>query len=272
MAIYGEYTTVAEVRQTYLGISGTTDDALLLTLIRAVSCDIERACGGRWFYPRVITRTYNVPSDRLLRLDGDLLSVIALINGDGNNIAATEYVLHTPNTSPKWGIELKPGSHVSWQYSASGERLQVIQVTGVWGHDLDGRNEWRSVDTLATALNNLATTLVTSTSGSIQAGWLLQIDDEYIYASVVNGTTVTVVRGVNGTTATVHNAGADIRYWHIDYDLQLLCSEVVAMRYRQRENPGTETMSLPDGTVIPIPRDTYAYLEQRLGKMGLRPL
>jgi hypothetical protein len=60
------------------------------------------------------------------------------------------------------------------------------------------------------ALTNVATT-VTVTDGTQISTGLTEIDDELIWVSTVAGNTLTIVRGMFGSTAVAHSAGAVVR-------------------------------------------------------------
>ena len=274
MAYYYELTTVVDLRSTYLVIVGTSDDALQLALIRSVSSDIVKAA-GRQFVPRVETRRYNPQrsaQNGLLVLDDDLLSVTTLTNGDATTIASTKYKFETPNTTPYWGIKLLSSSGLTWTYDEDPE--EAISLVGIWGCDLGwqpNKSEWVTADTLGAAISTTTATSITLTvAGSLEAGWLLKIDSEYLYVSGAPvSTTATVVRGVNGSTAATHSNGATISYWRVEDGLEQLAKECAAARYRLRNNPLAETFVAVDGTVFTTPKDVKAYIEKSMLAMGL---
>lgn len=121
------YATTAELKA-YLGISGTSDDTLLAALITRAQAAIDSYC-GRTFQAASGTRYYDwrdVDGDTLY-LDADLVSVTTLTNGDGTEIAETEYVLEPRNGTPKYAIRLLSTS--AWSVGVDEE----IAVAGQWG-------------------------------------------------------------------------------------------------------------------------------------------
>jgi len=65
--------------------------------------------------------------------------------------------------------------------------------------------------TLSSGVNDTATTLSVSGSGSVQKGWIVQVDNELMPVTGVESGTVTVVRGFFGSQASSHSAGAPLK-------------------------------------------------------------
>src|SRR3990172_2373908 len=138
------YTDAATLK-TYLGASGSGDDTLLTALIARAQQAIETFC-GRKFEASIETRYFDVPKGegdywvdgvkrsgfnaRTLYLDGDLISITTLTNGDATTIASTEYKLLPLNLTPKYAIMLKQSSNVIWEDDSDGNTEGVISVAG----------------------------------------------------------------------------------------------------------------------------------------------
>lgn len=128
------YTTAADVR-TYLGVAASTDDALLAVLIGAATAIIDGET-GRCFEAASATRYYqpaalDADDPNLLHLDGDLVSVTTLKNGEGETIPSTDYWLLPRNQGPPYhAIKLKSESTDAWTFDTDGE----IEVAGKWGY------------------------------------------------------------------------------------------------------------------------------------------
>lgn len=275
MAYYNELTNVTDLRSTYLSITGTGDDTLILSLIRGVSADIARAC-GRQFVPRIETRYFDALRDTsgrgALMLDDDLLSVTTLTNGDTSTISASSYVTEPRNATSYHAIRLLGSSNLFWTYVTDPEN--AISIAGTWGYDLSWtpgtKSEWVSTDTLGAAIaTTTATTCTLTTSGSLKGGQLIKIDSELIYVSSVSTTTATIVRGVNGSTAATHLISTAIYVWTLDASLEFLARECAAARYRLRNNPLAEAFVAADGTTFTTPKDVNAYINKRAREMGI---
>lgn len=276
MALRAEYTTVTELRSTYLGATGTSDDALLLDMIRAISRDIDDL-SQKQHYPSVETRYFDVPEDgsRQLDLDKLLLAVTTLTNGDGTVIAASEYNPLPRNQTPYYALRLKENTTNWWTTDGGGNRESVIALAGIWGHHRDYANAWEDTSgALAAAISSAGAATFTVTTGTVKAGYLLKIDSEYLYASSVSvgaSDIVTVVRGVNGSTPATHLISAPVYRWTPGAAIELLCRQAAAATYKLRDNPSGEAISI-DGNTFHTPRDVRPWLEKQLRAMGLLPL
>lgn len=117
----------------HIKIAGTADDTLLQFYINSAQDAIETHT-RRTFDAGTATSTryydddpYTFNGSRLY-LDGDLLSVSTLVNGNGGTISASDYTLLPRNEPPYSIIELKSNEH--WNWNTDGE----VAVTGVWGY------------------------------------------------------------------------------------------------------------------------------------------
>lgn len=133
MAITSGYATLAEYKLFQnIASTDTDDDKVIEDLIEGSSRLIDRET-GRTFYARTETRYYDVPEERLLRMDDDLLTITTLTNGDAATIASTEYNTVPKNTTPYYGIRLKEASSYYWAYDSDGNTEDVISIAGTWG-------------------------------------------------------------------------------------------------------------------------------------------
>lgn len=134
------YITLAELKME-LGISGTADDALLATKIAQAQSWVN-VFTGRAFEAEAATRYYGAEAvdGQLLHLDGDLLAVTTLRNGDADatEIPAGGYVLLPRNTDAKRAIRLN--SDYSWQLDSD----CWISVTGSWGYSATAPEDVRA--------------------------------------------------------------------------------------------------------------------------------
>ena len=137
MAITNGYITLANFKaMKNVTSTDTADDAVIERMIEQASRYMD-AQTGRTFYAREDTRYFDVPGGRELRLDDDLLTITTLTNGDGTELADTEYNLVPKNTAPHYAIKLKQGSSYYWNSDGSGNTEDVISVAGTWGY-VDG--------------------------------------------------------------------------------------------------------------------------------------
>lgn len=300
-SFYGEYTTlndlVASGEGAQLNISGTAANTHLSRLIRETSRDIDAVC-NRIFVPRVQAQTYDAYTvnawslspwyrggragdvfqsrtgghayGRILYVDDDLLEVTTLTNGDGSSIAAANYLLYPANSYPKESLHLKQSAGIAWLPDSSGNYEQVISLTGIFGYHDNYTLAWYSAGTIAdvAGINSSVTSYTASASHGIVAGMLLKIESEYVYVSGVSTNTITIVRGVNGSTAAAHATATAVNYWGVMNRVSEICREAVAARWNLRANPIGQTITI--GNVqFNTPNSISEWLQQELYNNGL---
>lgn len=230
-----------------LAAADTTEDLKLLRLLQTASAQIERLSGRR-FSPRLATLEHDVnvfqASELLLR--DDLLALASVTNGDGQTIDPAQ-ILTIPDMggdTPTAVLRLTGGAAFVWQETP----LRAVRVRGVWGwHDRWSR-AWRdSGDSVQNnPLSSGATSVSVSDSDGVdgegelprfQAGQMLQIEDEYLRVTGVNTTTntLTVLRGVNGTTAAAHDQHSAIAIYQAPLDVQSLVVRWAAWLYKEAD-------------------------------------
>lgn len=268
---YGDYTTIVAIKTNYLDILGTADDVLLADLIHSVSREIDNLTNRR-FYPRIETQYYDTPRrGNSINFDDDLLDLTTLTNGNGN--AITSYKLYPLNRTPKERITVLASSPEQWQADSDGNSEGAISVLGKFGYHADYANAWMATGATVqnvTSINSTSTSLTVQT-GTIKVGWLLQIGTEWLYVSAVSVSTtdtVTVVRGVNGSTAAIHLNGVAISRWAVDERLEMIARVGVAASYRIRANPVGETVVIDD-IRFDTPKDITKYMNSRLSQIGI---
>lgn len=274
MTIRAEYTTIKELRETYLGATQTTDDALILQMIRAAS-KMVNDISGKPFYPLIETRYFDIPGDRELDFGGDwLLSCTTLTNGAAGAIAGADYYLVPKNSAAHYALKLTETSGNIWQPDTSGNYENAIAVLGVWGYVPGDCNQWVSTGgVLSAAIATTTATTFTCTTGTVRAGYLLQIESEWLYASAVTTgatDTVTVERGVNGSTAATHAINTAISRWTPGEIVEQITRTAAAAMYKQKSNPVGETINI-DGQAFATVRDVSAYIRAQLMAAGLMP-
>lgn len=280
MATRGEYSTILDIRSTYLAIVGTGDDALLLDILRSVCRDIDKAA-RQFFYPLIETRTFNAQRDvrgGLLKVDRPLLAVTTLTNGDTNAVTSGQYVFEPPNASdyPKWGIRLLGSSGVSWTFSTDPEN--ALSLAGIWGYHENYADAWQPLYaasdgvtpvTVNETFSSSDTALTVSAAPTWKAGQLWKCESEYMYLSSGTSVTATLLRGVNGSTAAAHASGTALTVWTVDESLNQLTKEATVARYRLRANPLADNFVALDGTVLVNPKDIDKYITRRVNELGL---
>lgn len=283
------YATLSAVKPAIGLKAANADDALLGVFLQWATAQIDQI-KNRYYEPRRETHTFNLPRSgassfgifepRLqpiaaqppLRLDDDLLEIVSLTNGDGEEL--TDYVLEPANVSPKTRIRLINGA--TWNADNNGQTEQVIAVTAIWGSHDRYSAAWKfSGKTVQdNPLSSGATTITVAAITGFEVGQLLRLENEFVLVQAVNTVTgtpptattynLTVERGVNGTIAAGHSKETPISIWQVQGNISQACARLVKWRYVQKDvdifdktyNGETGIVSVPTA----IPSDVLALL------------
>lgn len=249
--------------------SDTTDDGVITNLLTQASRYLDRET-KRQYYPSAETRLYDIPFDRDLLLDNDLLSVTAFTNGDALAISSGNYLLKG-NRPPYWCISLRDISTVGWTTSAAGSTEQVLSLAGVWGYHNDyTARGWAQVGTLGAAITDTTTLAFTASGGhSIVAGNILKVDSEfYNVASVATNTITPTKRGDNESTAATHSNGTAIYAWQPMEEVKQIVLEMTNSAYLRRFGKNTgESATITAAGVVLSPRDVPATAQAFINDM-----
>jgi len=180
---------------------------------------------------------------------------VIMLNGQaitfGLTSASSPVCLPYPqNYTPIKALRLNDANYSIWRtwYPTCLPWIDNITVTGFWGYRKDYSNAFiDSLDSVQDALgiNATVTTItVTNVSGAdalfwsprFDAGNLIRIDNELILILATNTTanTLSVRRGVNGTTKAAHALNTDITIWYPETDLMDTVSRQAAYFYSRR--------------------------------------
>lgn len=234
--------------QQHLGLEPGDDDDRLLIALQSATAQIERLSGRR-FCPRVATIDHTVDprNPAQLLLDDDLLALDSVTGNDGSSYATGDLLLIPGGEQPASVIEYLTGNVFTWADTP----VQAISVTGTWGWHDCWSEAWRdSADVVKDAALGASDTTITigdaegsdteGVSPRFQVGQLLKIEDEYlrITAITVNAGSddaLTVLRGVNGTTAAAHAQNTGIYSYQPAADVTLLCLRWAGWLYRETD-------------------------------------
>jgi len=148
-------------------------------------------------------------------------SSTVLTEGIGN-----DFLLEPYNRSPKTLLKLEEDT----TDSLSGGQ-QTLTILGEWGWQTD-KISLSTID----AIVSTSTTAVSVASGSgTYVGDTIIIDTEQLYVSAVSGNNLTVIRGVNGTTAATHSGGAAYYRWKYPDDVTQAALDIARTYWRSRD-------------------------------------
>ena len=211
-----------------LGITGTSDDTKLLFYLEAASRIIDSET-NRHFYIESETRYFDGASP--LPID-DLLSITTIkIDEDGDGTfestltVTTDYLLYPLNKYPKTEIKLA----ISSGYGSFGNAKKGCEIDGLFGYG-DGLSATPYIDSGDEVEDDGGISAVddlidVTDADNLSPGQTVLIESEQCYISGfdTSGNTITVTRGVNGTTAATHAKDTTIYIYDYPKDIEQSC-------------------------------------------------
>jgi len=136
------YTSTADLKS-YMNITASSDDAQLGYAVTRAQAMVEQTTHRVFEASADTTRTYtpllfNDGGDLMdydtLYLSTDLYSLTSITNGNGDAVSLSDVVLLPSNVKPAYGIKIKRGVSLAWNYVTSPEN--AISVTGRFAYSL----------------------------------------------------------------------------------------------------------------------------------------
>lgn len=199
-----------------MGITGTANDSVLWATLNAASRAVERFC-NRNFYAVEAVRIFDIDDPVSVPLPDLAVIVDVLEDQDGDRVFETDwptsdYSLYPLNAEPETSHG-RPYSEIRSDVGSSGARFTVgrsrLSIEGIWGF----RHRLVDSGSVVSSVGGIdAVEVVVSVDAvtEIQAGMTLLIDDEQMFVQWIDGTDLTVKRGVNGTTGSAHEDSAPV--------------------------------------------------------------
>lgn len=156
---------------------------------------------------------------------------------------ANDYILEPYNEIPKFRLKLTENTT-----KALGAGQQVLSIAGTWGWD----ERYHTNGSLDGAVSSTtSTSIVVTLVGTLAAGSTIKVDSEQMYVTAVssNNKTLTVIRGVNGTTAATHLTATTIYQADYPNDVTIACMEIARTQYRSRDMGIVETVGTTEQSV-----------------------
>ena len=277
MATRHTYATADDLRDYLAGTSyssGWTSDAgSIRRILEAASRRIDDYCGGGTFGPLTETRYYDIGSGGLLNspqyqtmsitddiktsmstpgvvpLDGWIVSPTTVTAYGGTDRATSEtlteghandFFLMPYNSTPKTIMKLNEDT----TKGLSGGQ-QTLSILGAWGYTADTV----SVTTSDAIGSTTATSASVTSAASLGPAQTILIDSEQLYVTAISGNTLTVERGVNGSTAATHSGGASLyRYDYPELVIQA-CLDLSKIVFRDRDLGAVTTIGSGEASI-----------------------
>lgn len=227
--------------------TATTDDVLYRAVLENVSELIDQYC-QRTFRTVLATRIFTAKYSDHIDVE-DLLAVTSLKTDEDDNLTYeitwavnTDYELQPYNAPsdrhPYWRIKTRPNGNYTFPVG----HQQGVQIVGKWGYYEDLET---SASTAAEALDASETGVDVTAGTDFDVLDTLLIDSEQMYVTAITTNTLTVVRGVNGTTAATHTTASVIQRYRYPGPIVEACG-IQAARYFMRKNAPFGVMGTAD--------------------------
>jgi len=259
-----------------------THDARLLGMLEAVSRWIDGYC-GRQFYATRDERRFDGTGKASLTVP-DLVSVSEMrvreASGEWIGWSSGDWLLYPLNAEPT-----EPGGRPYTRITLAGKHRRFplsragVAVSGVWGYcDVREDTGARTGGDAPVASGDASLTLQADDDAiHLSAGHTIRIGDEQLYVTAASTddqavTTLTVQRGVNGTTAAAHAVGSGISMYRYPEGVAEACLLQAAVWWRERLGG---PFALPEGDggdvggVSPTVRTLLAPYRRRNAVLGV---
>ncbi len=288
------YTTVDKVKAELIGTDvykSTTTNQQLFGYIRTVTrrIDTYRFDFEPYYDVKSFTATrQNVNSyDNVLTIKDFLLEPISM-SSNGVNLTYGTDVLNFPNDGeyPIQQLRIanpRSGPIHNWypyqNVANCGQVFETVVIAGFWGmrtyYNTDG---FIASGQTSLVMTDSQTTIITSGAWGVDAwgasplfsaGNLIRIDNELMDVIAADATTMTLTlrRGIRGSSAAAHTIGSTILLWYPEDDVVQEATRQAALLYSRRGAFQQTTIS-PDGVTVSYPSDLLASLRAMIQRFN----
>lgn len=280
---YGDLTTLKSAA--FLNTPDDTQDERLLGMLETASRWIDGYCDRHFF---------TTPGER--RFDGTgraVLAVTDLVSADEVRVRQGSTGRWVGWSSGDWlayPLNAAPTEPDGWPYTrivvtAGGRRFPLsrggVVIAGAWGYGDVREDTGLQVSGAGAAPED--TEIVVATPGSdpfvsLSAGHTVRIGDEQMYVTAVSddgrgATTLTVQRGVNGTTLATHAAGTGVEVYRYPAAVTEACLQQAAVWWRERFSapfrPSEGKIGADVGDISPAVRTLLGPYRRRAAVFGV---
>ena len=267
-----------------LNVPDDAHDGRLLTLLEAASRWIDGYC-GRQFGATRGERCFDGTGKASLTVP-DLVSVSSMrvreASGRWVRWLSADWLLYPLNSTPT-----EPGGRPYTRVMlASGARRRFplnragVAINGVWGYGDVREDAGQQIADNSAVTADAAAVVVSPVSASaaipLSAGHTVRIGQEQLYVTGatagVGKTTLSVQRGVNGTTPAAHAAGAGLAVYRYPAAVTEACLQQAAAWWRERQTmpfPPPDADRQDDSHVLPAARALLEPFRRRNAVLGV---
>lgn len=265
---YGDLTTLQDVQNQLEKASASSTltadfNSYMADAIPGISRFIASEC-ERDFVPYIDTLTLTGTDDYTYRAwgyrrghfrlyldelpNGDILEIDSLTI-EGTAVSSSAYRLEPNNRWPPQYVVFNDsvaGIPTSGLYDFDHETV----IVGTFGYHNDPNQLYTEIETGASLGTTTGTSLSVTDADDYRVYEYIRMESEFlqVVARDTEADTLTVRRGVQGSTAATHSSVA-IERVNVISDIQLAATRLVSWAYNNRNDLGTQ-LQLPDGSVI----------------------
>ena len=272
MATRHTYATADNLRDYLAGTnyssSWTSDAGIISRIVEASSRIIDNYVGMQSFGPTTETRYYDIGAGSLRDSPQSVVNTtnntnLGIGSAYANSIVLDAWLISTTtvtaykqtartssetltegydndfwlmpyNSTPK--VELKLNEDTAKSFHAG---QQTLSILGNWGYSNDTTPAKTTVDAVS---STTATSVSVASAGDLSPAQTVLVDSEQLYITSISGNTLTVERGVNGTTAATHSGGASVYAYAYPELVIQACLDLGKIAFRDRDLGVTQTL------------------------------
>lgn len=246
------YTTVGDVKLATAMPSSITDkDALIRRSIIEATQILDQQTSRR-FMPYIDTKTFRYQHPYKLKLYFDFTKLFSVVVDDYEHIADIKYapVNELLKHKPYRDIYINENETLrSFGYPTVGPD-DAFTISGRWGYY---HNEVNALVTLGSQVTDTTTrtiTLDTDVTDYLHEAQMIRINDEYMFILDVDTTTLTVIRGFSGSTATTHDSGDTVKIISPIQTCQQACTVLAARIMARNDSQWSDSIGFENQAFI----------------------
>lgn len=217
---YGTYLDLAKFKAE-VSIPDTTQDTQLLRLLVRASRMIDNYC-QRHFYMKTEAKIWRTTPGYWHSLP-DLFSLTLSELNDVAIVEGTDFEIEPLFGYPKITMRM---------LLTTFSNRQKLELTGIWGYEESIKDTDNVQDN---PLISYMPTLNVANGSAFSIGQTLKIESEQLYITSISSNALTVIRGVNGTTAAEHARGQAVNVYLYPDPIVQACFIQAIRWYRGRD-------------------------------------
>jgi len=264
----------------------TADSNSIRRILESQSRRIDNYCRGGAFGPVTETRQYDIGVGTLLHspqysvyggsganlgnpeqlvplipLDGWLVSTTTVTSYSGTARTTSEtlsegynndFFLLPYNQSPKTALELTQETAKTFNSGQS-----TLHILGTWGYTNNTSPEKTTTGTIATTTE---TSWGVNDASGLSPAQTILVDSEQMYITGISSNTLTVERGVNGTTAATHSASTSVYIYDYPELVAQACLDLAKITFRNRDLGVVDTLGVSEQNITVASKELFNVL------------